>query len=98
MRAFLPCTCFAGTGASAGAAAAAAAFTSWFAFALGPAPALGPRRGGNTAVRSPAVTAEVIDARVWEGIHFRFSDVAGARLGLRVAGYDLAHLYALGLY
>lgn len=43
------------------------------------------------------LTQEVIDARVWEGIHFRFSDVAGAQLGQRVGAYDLAHLYRLGL-
>lgn len=43
------------------------------------------------------ITQEVIDARVWEGVHFRFSDVAGARLGLKVGGWDLAHLWQLGI-
>jgi hypothetical protein len=43
------------------------------------------------------VTREVINARVWEGIHFRFSDVVGARVGDEVAAYDLARLRALGL-
>ncbi|MBV9919650.1 MAG: vanadium-dependent haloperoxidase [Pseudonocardia sp.] len=43
------------------------------------------------------ITRQVIDARVWEGIHFRFSDVAGARLGDDVARYDLHHLRSLGL-
>ena len=43
------------------------------------------------------VTREVIDARVWEGIHFRFSDVVGARVGDKVAAYDLARLRSLGL-
>jgi PAP2 superfamily len=45
-----------------------------------------------------AVTAEVVDARVWEGIHFRFSDEAGATLGRNVANYDLHRLYLLGLH
>ncbi len=42
------------------------------------------------------VTREVINARVWEGIHFRFSDVVGARVGDEVAAYDLARLRSLG--
>jgi hypothetical protein len=44
-----------------------------------------------------ALTGEVIDARVWEGIHFRFSDDAGAELGYRVAAYDLRRLGSLGI-
>jgi hypothetical protein len=44
-----------------------------------------------------ALTGEVLDARVWEGIHFRFSDDAGAELGYRVAAYDLRHLGSLGI-
>jgi hypothetical protein len=43
------------------------------------------------------VTREVIDARVWEGIHFRFSDRTGARVGREVAKWDLARLRQLGL-
>jgi hypothetical protein len=43
------------------------------------------------------ITREVIDARVWEGIHFRFSDVVGARVGSQVADYDLRHLRPIGL-
>jgi hypothetical protein len=34
---------------------------------------------------------EVIDARVWSGIHFRNSDVVGARFGDRVGQFDLLH-------
>jgi len=34
---------------------------------------------------------------VWEGIHFRFSDVVGARVGDEVARYDLRHLRPTGL-
>jgi hypothetical protein len=43
------------------------------------------------------MTREVIDARVWEGIHFRFSDVAGARVGGEVARHDLQRLASIGL-
>jgi hypothetical protein len=39
-----------------------------------------------------AITSEVIDARVWEGVHFRSSDLTGAQQGEQVAGYDLRHL------
>jgi hypothetical protein len=43
------------------------------------------------------ITEEVVDARVWEGVHFRFSDVAGVKLGLKVGGWDLTHLWQLGI-
>ena len=43
------------------------------------------------------ITQQVIDARVWEGIHFRFSDIAGRRVGSNVAHYDLHHLQSIGL-
>lgn len=35
--------------------------------------------------------AEVIDARVWGGIHFRTADNQGATLGGRVAAYTITH-------
>ena len=35
--------------------------------------------------------AEVIDARVWTGIHFRTSDVEGARMGRQVARFVFEH-------
>jgi membrane-associated phospholipid phosphatase len=44
-----------------------------------------------------AITDETINARVWEGVHFRFSDQVGAQLGRDVADYDLKHLDAIGL-
>jgi hypothetical protein len=44
-----------------------------------------------------AITNETIDARVWEGVHFRFSDEVGAQLGRDLAGFDLKHLDAIGL-
>jgi hypothetical protein len=41
------------------------------------------------------ITQEVIDARVWEGVHFRFSDVTGVQEGKQVADYGLRHLSAI---
>ena len=38
------------------------------------------------------ITQQVIDARVWEGVHFRFSDITGVREGEQVARYDLSRL------
>jgi hypothetical protein len=35
---------------------------------------------------------EVVDARVWGGIHYRTSDVHGAELGHKVAEYGLQHV------
>lgn len=43
------------------------------------------------------ITQENIDGRVWEGIHFRFSDLTGVRVGKEVADYDLHRLGRLGL-
>jgi hypothetical protein len=44
-----------------------------------------------------AITDETIDARVWEGVHFRFSDETGTAVGRAVAAYDLLHLSSLGI-
>ena len=35
----------------------------------------------------------VIDARVWSGIHFRFADTVGVRIGQNVANYALDHYF-----
>jgi hypothetical protein len=35
----------------------------------------------------------VVNARVWAGLHFRFSDMAGVDLGRSVARYDLSHAF-----
>jgi hypothetical protein len=43
------------------------------------------------------ITREVIDARVWEGVHYRFSDEAGVRQGLRLGVYELPRLSSIGL-
>ena len=36
---------------------------------------------------------EVIEARIWGGIHFRTADVAGAQLGKRVARWERRHYF-----
>jgi hypothetical protein len=36
---------------------------------------------------------EIIDARLWAGLHYRFSSVAGVELGRKVAMYDLRHAF-----
>jgi hypothetical protein len=37
------------------------------------------------------VRQEIIDARLWAGLHYHFSGVAGVVLGRNVASYDLRH-------
>jgi hypothetical protein len=37
--------------------------------------------------------AEVIEARIWGGIHTRTADVQGAKIGAQVAGYVSAHYF-----
>jgi hypothetical protein len=41
---------------------------------------------------SQALT-EVINARVWGGIHFRSADIDGARIGAQVAGFVARHAF-----
>jgi hypothetical protein len=36
---------------------------------------------------------EIIDARLWAGLHYRFSSVAGVTVGRDVAKYDLRHAF-----
>jgi hypothetical protein len=43
------------------------------------------------------INQEIINARVWEGVHFRNSDEVGSALGRRVARYGLANLDRFGL-
>jgi hypothetical protein len=39
---------------------------------------------------------EVANARVWAGLHYRFSTAAGLQLGKEVADYDLDHAFKTG--
>lgn len=36
---------------------------------------------------------QIVNARVWAGLHYRFSGVAGVALGTNVADYDLKHAF-----
>jgi hypothetical protein len=71
---------------------------------------VGPRPARPVTVTSPThpgvpftwaswaqATRDAIDARVWEGVHFRFSDTTGARVGKDAAEYDLRRLKRLGI-
>jgi hypothetical protein len=40
-----------------------------------------------------AAVEEIVDARVWSGIHFRTADEAGARIGARVARFWQRHAF-----
>jgi hypothetical protein len=68
-------------------------------FAPAPISVTSPTDPGSTHVYTnwAQITQEVINARVWEGVHFRFSDDTAAREGSEVAGYDLPRLWSLGL-
>jgi hypothetical protein len=43
--------------------------------------------------RFSGVLKEIIDARIWGGIHFRTADVQGAVLGKKVAHWELKHYF-----
>jgi hypothetical protein len=53
--------------------------------------------GNLNAVHHFATTAdlrtEIVNARVWGGLHYRFSGEAGLTLGKQVADYDLSHAF-----
>ncbi|HVQ57268.1 MAG TPA: vanadium-dependent haloperoxidase [Solirubrobacterales bacterium] len=51
----------------------------------------------HTYTRWSEITEETIDGRVWEGVHYRFSDEAAAKVGKQVAAWDLPRLHRLGL-
>jgi hypothetical protein len=40
-----------------------------------------------------ALRADVVNARVWLGIHFRSADVAARNLGVSLAGWTLDHYF-----
>jgi hypothetical protein len=42
---------------------------------------------------SPALRADVVDARVWLGIHFRFADIASRNLGLQLSDWTVSHYF-----
>ncbi|HEY3154591.1 MAG TPA: hypothetical protein VGK65_23225 [Candidatus Binatia bacterium] len=46
-----------------------------------------------TFERFSDILSEVIDARVWAGIHFRTADVQGAVLGKKVAHFLEKHYF-----
>ena len=39
------------------------------------------------------VCADIVDARVWSGIHFRFADEEAAKIGRRVAHWGNRHAF-----
>ena len=47
----------------------------------------------STSERRTNFGAAIINARIWAGLHYRFSGVAGVVLGRNVAKYDLKHAF-----
>jgi hypothetical protein len=43
------------------------------------------------------ISDDVINARVWEGVHFRTSHITGVQQGLQVARWELPRLHLLGI-
>lgn len=43
------------------------------------------------------ITGDVINARVWEGVHLRTSDIKGVDQGPRVARWEVGRLAEIGL-
>jgi hypothetical protein len=56
---------------------------------------------GNIAATRTFATAsdlrnEIVNARLWAGVHYRFSSEAGVQLGQKVARYDLRRFEDVG--
>jgi hypothetical protein len=88
------------SGHSGYAAAAQQVLTAFVGpFAPAPISVTSPADPGSTHVYTnwAQITQEVINARVWEGVHFRFSDNTAARVGAEVSDHDLPRLGLLGL-
>jgi PAP2 superfamily len=64
-----------------------------------PVPLTSPDAPGVTRTYTDwkTITDDVINARVWEGVHFRTSDITGVDLGLRVARWEVGQLHRLGI-
>jgi hypothetical protein len=60
-------------------------------FVTSPAPIADPTRHYTDPVQ---MRTDVINARVWNGIHFRSADVAGAAIGVDVANWAVDHYFA----
>jgi hypothetical protein len=43
--------------------------------------------------RAHDLRAEIINARLWGGLHYRDSSIKGVTLGRKVARYDLHHAF-----
>jgi hypothetical protein len=43
--------------------------------------------------RLSQAVGEIVDARVWSGLHFRTADEQGAAIGWRVAGWAARHVF-----
>jgi hypothetical protein len=56
----------------------------------GPAGNLNATRHFNNA---DDLRAEIVNARLWAGVHYQFSGQAGVKLGQSVAQYDLKHAF-----
>jgi len=64
-----------------------------------PIPLTSPDAAGVTRTYTDwkTITDDVINARVWEGVHFRTSDIKGVDQGLRVARWEAGRLAEIGL-
>jgi hypothetical protein len=66
---------------------AAALFGNRFHLTISQAPASIATR---TYTSARQLITEIANARIWAGVHFRFSTNAGTRIGIQVADYDIA--------
>jgi hypothetical protein len=66
--------------------------TTQFGFMIQGGPNLDQTRSFATA---GDLRRDIVNARIWAGLHYRFSGAAGVKLGVKVARYDLEHGFGL---
>jgi hypothetical protein len=64
-----------------------------------PIPLTSPDAPGVTRTYSDwqTITDDIVSARVWEGVHYRTTDITGVDVGLRVARWEVGRLHRLGI-
>ena len=60
-----------------------------------PAGPAGNLNATQTFATAADLRTQIVNARVWGGVHYRFSGEAGAAMGQKVAHYDLEHAFKL---
>jgi hypothetical protein len=60
-----------------------------------PSGAAGNLDATQTFATADDLRTQIVNARLWGGVHYRFSSEAGVTMGQKIARYDLEHAFTL---